>query len=246
MNRPAWWILATVALLLTAPAAEAAESASGGDGDPVVARGHASSLPNALGLLLLLSGLASVPYSLWTLRWALLLPLFSRLQKERLLDSHARARILDLIQQEPGLGITDVCGRLQIGWGTAVHHLTRLEAAGLLTSQDSGRRRRFFHPSTAPHVRTAICVLSTDLNRRLLDYVRQHPGCSQTDACRALGLSAPLVHKYAQRLIHEGLLETRRQWRTVQYYVADSAASQLESYAKWQDAKGLGAPMGDA
>lgn len=215
----------------------------------IVARGHRSSVPLSVGVLLFASGLASLPFTAATLRWALLVPLFSRLRPDDLLTSPARARIVELLQAEPGLGIKDVCERLDIGWGTAVHHLARLESAGLLTSRDSGRRRRFFPPNTSAAVRTALCVLTTDINRRLLEYVRGHPGATQTDACRALGLSPPLVHKYAKRLEAEGLLTAERHWRTVQYYAADSAASHLQAYAAHtasQEAKGLVAPSAEA
>lgn len=208
-----------------------------------------SPLPLGVGLTLAIGGLAGLPLLVPALRWALLLGLFSRLGPADLLENANRGRILDLLRVQPGLGIKEVCERLSIGWGNAVHHLTRLEKAGIVVSHDAGRYRRFFHADTPAATRTALCVLTIGLNRRLLAYVREHPGTTQQEACRALGLSAPLVHKYAQRLRAEGLLETRRQWRTIQYYAAESVASHLEEYARLhgaRDGEGLAAPTGVA
>lgn len=174
-------------------------------------------------------------------RGLLLAPLFTRLTPDTLLQHNLRTKILDLLRVQPGLGITDVCSQLGIGWGTAVHHLTRLEQARLVVSQDAGRRRRFFLPNESLTVRTAISVLSTDLNRRLLEHIRAHPGTSQQETCAALGISAPLAHKYLARLQAEGLVTSARQWRTVQYYAADSVAAHLDEYARLTGTKG---PLG--
>ncbi len=185
----------------------------------------------ALGLVSALSvALLSVPA--WAARGLFLFPLFTRLAPDRLLEDGVRPKIIALLQEQPGLGITDVCHRLGIGWGTAVHHLTRLESAGLVHSQDAGRRRRFFLPGESATRRTAVCVLSSDLNRRLLDYVRSHPGASQTQLCAALSISAPLAHKYLARLMEHHLVTATRQWRTVQYYPAESVEAALHEYAQ--------------
>lgn len=174
------------------------------------------------------------------------LPLFTRLAPADLLESGARSRIVALLRTEPGLGITDVCQRLGIGWGTAVHHLTRLEAAGLVVSQDAGRRRRFFLPHESESRRTAVCVLTTEMNRRLLEHIRDHPGVTQRETCAALGLSAPLAHKYMARLIGRGLVAAVREWRSVRYYTTDSVRDAMHEFAQLgrpQEAEGPSDPL---
>lgn len=173
---------------------------------------------------------------------ALLLPLYTRLARENLLEGGVRAKIMELLRAEPGLGITDVRDRLAIGWGTAVHHLNRLEAAGLVVSQDAGRRRRFFLPQASAEMRTALCVLSSSLNRRLLETVRARPGLTQTEVCEALGISAPLAHKYLARLIRDGFVASTRQWRAVRYYPSESAPAVLDAYASATRTLGEGGP----
>lgn len=193
----------------------------------------------ALGLASATSvALASLLQS-WAGRSLLLAPLFTRLNRDQLLRGEGvRPKIMDLLKHEPGLGITDVCQRLEIGWGTAVHHLTRLERAGLLVSHDAGRRRRFFLPGESRSKRTAICVLSTDLNRRLLAVIQRRPGITQTEVCEALGVSPSLAHKYLGRLIDQGLLARERQWRTVQYYVKDEARAAFREFEQLKEPLG--------
>jgi DNA-binding transcriptional ArsR family regulator len=171
----------------------------------------------------------------------LVIPLYARLARDGLLEDGTRPKIMELLRSEPGLGITDICERLAIGWGTAVHHLTRLEDAGLVVSQDSGRRRRFFLPSESPTRRTALCVLSSDLNRRLLQLVQASPGRTQQEVCAALGISAPLAHKYLARLIRDHFVSTVRQWRTVRYYPSETVPAVLDAYA---EAVGAGGGQG--
>jgi len=161
---------------------------------------------------------------------ALVFPLYTRLARNDLLEDGLRPKIVELLRHNPGLGITDVCERLDIGWGTAVHHLTRLEGAGLVVSQDSGRRRRFFLPNESAVRRTALCVLSSDLNRRLLRLVQSSPGLTQQEVCAALSISAPLAHKYLARLIRDQYVNTVRQWRSVRYYPSEGVPAVLTAY----------------
>lgn len=189
-------------------------------------------------------GLATLPVlfvgasaARWSVPAALLpglaiLPFFTRLGREELLDGGLRPRIVDLLRAAPGLGITDVCQRLAIGWGTAVHHLTRLEDAGLVVSHDAGRHRRFFLAGEPLARRTAVCVLSTEFNRRLIEHIHANPGVTQTALCGALGVGAPLAHKYLARLIAQGLVRAERRWRSVQYYAGDAVAAALHEYGQ--------------
>jgi predicted transcriptional regulator len=185
----------------------------------------------ALALAFSLTLLTPIVPALALAMAGLLVPLYTRLAREHLLEDGLRPRIVELLRAEPGLGITDVCARLDIGWGTAVHHLTRLENAGLVVSQDSGRRRRFFLPSEPAQRRTALCVLSSDLNRRLLELVQARPGLTQQEVCAALSISAPLAHKYLARLIRDEFVTTQREWRSVRYYASPRTGTVLTEFA---------------
>lgn len=171
-------------------------------------------------------------------RSLLLVAFFTRLSKDRLLDDGVRPKMVELLKAEPGLGITDVCARLAIGWGTAVHHLNRLERAQLVVSHDSGRRRRFFVAGESPAKRSAVCVLSTELNRRLVTYIDTNPGTSQSALCQALGISAPLAHKYLAKLIEGRFVVAERDWRTVQYFPGQGLAAALDEWRRFEGAQG--------
>lgn len=175
---------------------------------------------------------------------ALLLPLYARLAPDELLHHPIRSRMVELVRDEPGLGISDVAARTHIGWGTAVHHLTRLERAGLLVSADSGRHRRFFLAAESSDRRTAVCVLSVRAHFRLVEFIRDHPGATQTETCAALGISPPLVHKYMSRLLRENLVTSIRQWRTVKYYGGPAMATTMSEFARGREASQVPAPNG--
>lgn len=161
-----------------------------------------------------------------------LVPSFTRLLPNRLLEDGVRPRIMSLLGTEPGLGIIDVKQRLQIGWGTAVHHLERLERAGLVVSEAHGRRRRFYLPDDSRARRTAASVLGVDTNRRILDFLRENPHATQTEVRHGLALSAPLAHKYLSRLAETGLLSATRDGKNVRYEAAASVEDAIQERSR--------------
>jgi predicted transcriptional regulator len=191
--------------------------------DPVV---QAASLPLS-GLLFLkaLAGLIGAPSMLAFL-------LFSRIDEDQTLRHATRARILSLVRQEPGLGLSAIQQRLGLGWGTVVYHLNRMEAARLVSSSPVGRRRAFFLAGQTRGDRATISLLDNGAHVRLLHAVQARRGATQQDVARAAGLSLPLANRYLQRLEASGLVVSQKTWRVRRYEATPALDAQLAVFAQ--------------
>ena len=146
-------------------------------------------------------------------------PLFSRIRREGVLDNPARARVHDAIAQEPGLSLSDVAQRAGIAWGTAVHHLRRLEGHGLIVSARERSHRRFFVANTpAAAQRRQMAVVIHPTARRIAEFVSHRPGTNQAGICQALGLNNPAASKHLGHFESEGLVLSQRSGRSRVYH----------------------------
>ncbi|MES2154715.1 MAG: winged helix-turn-helix transcriptional regulator [bacterium] len=143
------------------------------------------------------------------------LPLFSRIARGKLLDNPVRARVHEVITQDPGLSLSDVRTRTGIAWGTAVHHLRRLEDNGMVVSVSQLSRRRYFAADTpAASQRTAMAVVMHPTARRIANLVSQQPGLDQTAICQTLGLNNPSASKHLRQFAGQGLVLVERDGRS--------------------------------
>ena len=57
------------------------------------------------------------------------------------LSSRVRRRMLDIVRDDPGCPVAEVCRHFDVSRIAVMKHLNVLEAAGLLISEKKGRRR---------------------------------------------------------------------------------------------------------
>ncbi len=146
------------------------------------------------------------------------LPLFSRIERSELLDNPVRARVHQVITQDPGLSVSEVRLRTGIAWGTAVHHLRRLEDNGMVVSVSQRAHRRYFAADTpAAAQRTAVAVVMHPTARRIANLVSLQPGIDQTGICRTLGLNNPAASKHLRQFAGQGLVLVERDGRSRLY-----------------------------
>jgi len=158
--------------------------------------------------------------SLKFLAGSLCAPLFSRIQSNKMLDNDVRNRVYALVGENPGVTIKEVTEVLGIGWGTAVYHLKRLVEERLVVSERQRQFRRYFKNGggIVNETKSAFGELKNPTNQRLAEQVMSSPGARQKDLCLAVGISAPLAHKYLSRMVMAGLVSTQREWKSVRYY----------------------------
>lgn len=146
--------------------------------------------------------------ALWVARAVGFLPWFSsfsRIEDDKLAEHPTRRQALDFIAANPGATLQDVRRALGIAWGTTVHHLGRLERAGLVAVRRVGGKRGHWPLGQAPG-RDAL----PETGRALAAIVLAQPGLPQGELARRAGLLAPAACKHLARLESAGLVAARR------------------------------------
>lgn len=175
---------------------------------------------------------AGAQLSLWWLArrlapWLTLVPGFSRIARDELLEHGRRAALYDMIQQNPGIRLTELSRGLGLAWGTCLHHLRKLRADRLITIQQLGRFKCYFVNGSglSPDAMRAAVVVHGKTLQGVAAYIREHPQTSLQDLARALGISSPLAAFHVSKLERAGLVLKRRQGRKVRLAIAAPLAT---------------------
>ncbi len=157
-----------------------------------------------------------------------LAPLYTRLSREDLLDHPMRQEIHALIQEKPGIHMSELGRELEASWGTLLHHLDKLEKARLILSEDTSGKRCFFLPGQVSREHKDILpALENETARAIAEHFADNPGATQKDAADALDLSAALVSWHVKRLEKAGVLTRTREGRTKKVGVTQAAMTAM-------------------
>jgi DNA-binding transcriptional ArsR family regulator len=145
--------------------------------------------------------------------------LFSRLDRGELLDHPARAKLVQIVESQPGIHFHDLAQKAELANGTAVHHLRKLSDSGHLSVRRSGRYTCYFPGGRVdPHAAAAAPLLKSDGAKQVLEAVRAKPGMSNLEVAQATGLQPSTVNYHVQRLAAAGLLAALRDGRNVRLH----------------------------
>jgi DNA-binding transcriptional ArsR family regulator len=169
-------------------------------------------------------------YGAWrVLKWtglAALIPLYSHISDNEILDDPNRAGIYRLIQAEPGISTKDVADRLHLAWGTVTHHLTKLEKRRFVVSKKYGKYRRYFANGQGGSDRKdELAVLRLDRTGDVAALIRANPGMTQKAVSEALGVSSSTILWHVKRLEEVRLVTKVREGKIVRYYPGEGMAN---------------------
>lgn len=156
---------------------------------------------------------------------ALLLPLYSRIERTEVLEHAKRDEIYELIRASPGIHAHEIGERALIGWGTTVYHLKLLENHGLVVSKKSGRYKRFFvNTGEYTKKKDVYGALRNETAKNVAQYVVDHPGCTQKELCAAVGIQPSLASWHVEKLEGVGLVKRVKDGRQVRYFAGPAWA----------------------
>jgi predicted transcriptional regulator len=116
---------------------------------------------------------------------SLIIPLFTRIKKDEVLENFVRGQIYGFIKTNPGCHYTKIKKKLGIGNGTLAHHLNILEKTGMIKSRTEGVRYRLFYPTEMKFPKKKRYMLS-DLQLSILNMIRNNEGITQKDIVSTL------------------------------------------------------------
>ncbi len=143
---------------------------------------------------------------------------FSRLTGSQVEEHPVRQRIIQLLQEKPGLHFHAIVREVQKGRGTVRHHLDVLTRSGLVRVHAAKGFTAFYPRGVRVGNMEARTALQSPLAWRVLEAVSQEPGASVSQLARAVGARHGTVHHHVQRLRELGLLEDHMQGRARSLY----------------------------
>lgn len=167
-----------------------------------------------------LAGVAAVSTEIGRYKFLKLLmavPLFTRFDKDEVLEHSTRDQLYQYIQNHPGPSFSDLRRELELSNGTLVHHLRILEAQEFVKVIREGFRTRFYvrGPRVIPQ------AYLTRTQQAILEAIHGNPGVSQKELAGLVGLPRESVFYHTRKLEQVGKLAVQRDGKWRRYFAKD-------------------------
>jgi DNA-binding MarR family transcriptional regulator len=134
---------------------------------------------------------------------------YTKMRRDKLLDHHTRNRIYEYINHNPGTHYRAVMNDLNLHMGTLTHHVNMLEHQRYIKSYQDGMYRRFY-PIDAK-IQTGLML--TDVQKKILRTVQGNLGISQTGIAKKLGMNRKIIHYHIKLLADAGFIHVETSGR---------------------------------
>ncbi len=152
----------------------------------------------------------------------LLIPLYSKIKREKVLDHFIRGQIYGYIMANPGEHYNSIKQALDITNGSLAHHLKTLERERFIKSKRFGLYRRFY-PWTMRIPEDGYFRLN-EIQKNILDLCRHQPGITQKDLALSLNLTPPTINYHIAILAEHGYVSVIRRGRKTHVYIIKGGA----------------------
>lgn len=146
-----------------------------------------------------------------------LVPLYSKLRKEEVLNQFLRGQIYGYIMAYPGENYSSIKRAMNVGNGTLTHHLYILEREGFVSSRVDGRYKRFYPTGLAlkrrPPAKTSM------IQKAILKMIEQNPNISQKEIALSLETSKQVVNYHIKVLEKQGMISVDRNRSELKYEI---------------------------
>jgi len=134
-------------------------------------------------------------------------PLFSRIKKEKALDSFTRGKIYGAILMEPGISYNVLKEMTGVGNGNLAYHLKVLERTGYVVIRRDGFYKRFY-PREAK-IPKSHKVLSK-IQKVILSTIVDEPGMTQTEVAEAIEVRRQVANYHIKKLVNMNLVSLEK------------------------------------
>ena len=127
------------------------------------------------------------------------------------LNQSTRQKIYEIIEQNEGIHLREICRLLDKKMGVVQYHLYVLENANLISALRDGRYKRFFVNNaqrTTMDEKVVISFLQRGTTSKILDLIFQHNGhgISHGDIAKEMGSSSQAVSWHVHKLRDAGII----------------------------------------
>jgi predicted transcriptional regulator len=155
----------------------------------------------------------------------ILVPLYCRLKKEKILDNFIRGEIFGYIKANPGTHYMEIQNHLDVSNGVLAHHLNVLEREEFIKSNRDGLYKRFY----PKHVKISKKGKHLSrLQKDIIEEVERHPGIVQKTLAKFLGESKQVVSYHIKVLTKAKLLKIEKEGSYKKLYSNRSHKSRVK------------------
>lgn len=117
-----------------------------------------------------------------------------------------RRRVYEAIVAVPGVGAREVQRTTGATWGETTENLLRLEEGGHVQRERGAGQDFFFARAIPPGTRRVIDLGRSEVARRLVVAVLEHPGSTPAEIAATLGVAQGIVSIRVPALVDQGIL----------------------------------------
>ena len=139
----------------------------------------------------------------------------------RTISTDASEKLLRRIRKRPGIALGELKSATEPSEFSVATQLRALERTGMIRSSRDGRRQRFYCVVTCDRDESR----AEELRRLILSLVDGHPGVTEAQIAKFLGVSQQLTNYHLRRLVDANLLLRFRCSDKIGYRVRDRALS---------------------
>lgn len=150
----------------------------------------------------------------------LIVPLYTKIRRERVLDHFIRGQIYGYILANPGEHYNAIKLALGLTNGSLAHHLKTLEREEFVKSRKFGLYRRFY----PKHMRIPDDgdFRLNNIQKNIVDVIDENPGISQKEIATAMNVTPPTVNYHIGILASAKMIRVVREGRRTNCFVERS------------------------
>ncbi|MBU0497621.1 MAG: helix-turn-helix domain-containing protein [Candidatus Thermoplasmatota archaeon] len=152
-----------------------------------------------------------------------IIPLYTRISKEDVLDQFVRGQIFGFIRTNPGVHYNQIRRSIDVKNGTLSYHLRVLEKTELIKSRREGLRYRAFYTTGTRFPQNERFRL-TELQIEILNYIKNNPGDTQRGIARNLNQKPQTINYNIKVLSQADLIDIQRSGRKTGLFAKATSA----------------------
>ena len=160
--------------------------------------------------------------------WMFVIPLYSRIRKEKTLDDFNRGQIYRTISEHPGIRYSEIGAKVGIGNGVLTHHLRVLQSMRYVKAVGDNTMKRFYLWGAAESLPPDLEKPFTPTQRSIVDYLSSHQWITQKDMELTLQIKQQTLSKNLKKLEQGNIVKRAREGNSFRYKLS-------EGYVHWLD-----------
>jgi len=149
-----------------------------------------------------------------------LVPLYSRIKKDEVLDNFTRGAIFGFIVANPGAHYNLIKQELMLNNGAIIYHLDILERKGYISSEKAGIFKKYYPKGFKKE--GGILETLTDLQRRIFHEIKANPGVSQKEIAGLMNITARALNYHIKTLLKSQLILLERVGRRTLCFITET------------------------